>query len=171
MPAIETGTVNEGAGRSLALADTLSNFMVVNNNIKGNEEKTKLAKEFVKFFYLDSSLQSTTMETGVPIAVDYEITDEQFASMDHYPQSVWSVYKQSKDTNQYVSPYSANPIFYNNEAKFSFKTTKYFFNTKIGDIEVSTPFEAYTQRSATAQSYFEGMKITQSQWTSTYNKD
>ena len=171
MPAIETGTVNEGAGRSLALADTLSYCMVVNNNIKGNAEKTKLAKEFVKFFYLDSSLQATTMEVGVPVAMKYDLTDEQFASLDHYPQSVWSVYKQSKDTNQYVSPYSANPIFYNNESKFAFKTTKYFFHSTIGGIEVGTPFEAFTQRGATAQEYFEGMKITPSVWTSTYNKD
>ncbi|MBE5751982.1 MAG: hypothetical protein E7357_06175 [Clostridiales bacterium] len=166
LPAKEEGTVNENEGTSPALADALDYYFVVNNRIKGNTEKEKLTKEFLQFFYSDWGLQKITETNGVPMALKYEMDSAVLANMDNYPQSVWAIYKQAKDANNYVTPMSNNPIYLNNTKKFAIKSTGYFSQSVVNGITRMTPWEGFTAKSnvATAQSYFEGMKITASTW-------
>lgn len=170
LPGVELGTINEGEGSNIALCDSMYYYMIVNNNIKNDAEKVALAKAFVEFFYRESSLQTVNMAVGVPCAVKYELTPEQYASMDNYPQSLWDVYDFSKDNDYYSTALSASPIFLKNTSKFSFKTTCDFFNSRIAELEVSVPYHAFVYNGATARTYFEGMKIDENNWTSKYNK-
>ena len=170
LPGVEFGTINENKGSSIALCDSMYYYMIVNNNIKNDAEKVSLAKAFVEFFYRDSSLQTVTTTSGVPCALKYELKPEQYEAMDNYPQSLWDVYDFSKDNNNYATALSANSVFLKNTSKFSFKTTGDFFNSRITDIERSVPYQAFWYNNATAETYFTGMKITQNNWSSTYNK-
>lgn len=166
LPAKEEGTVNENEGTTPALADTLDYYLVVNNRIKGDAEKEALTKAFLQLFYSDWGLQKITETNGVPMALKYEMEATALAKMDNYPQSVWSVYKQAKDANCYVTPMSNNPVYLNNTKKFAIKSTGNFLQTVVNGMTRTTPWEAFTASSntATAQSYFEGMKITASSW-------
>ena len=168
LPAQEYGTVTEHNGTAITLADSLDYYLVANNNIKGNTEKEKLVEEFVKMFYLDASLQQTNVTTGMPLALKYELTQEQYNGLDNYPQSLWDIYKLSKDTGAYVTPLSSNPIFYNNTGKFCFKSTGTRFNSIINGIERANTYVAFAQYGATAKEYFEGMKIGLATWNSNY---
>ena len=166
LPAKEEGTVNENEGRAPALSDALDYYLVVNNRINGNAEKEKLTKEFLQFFYSDWGLQKITETNGVPMALKYEMDSGVLANMDNYPQSVWQVYKQAKDADYYVTPMSDNPIYLNNTRWFAFKSLSYFSQSTVNGITRATPWEGFTANSntATAQSYFEGMKISTSKW-------
>ncbi|MBQ4053497.1 MAG: hypothetical protein IJD33_04075 [Clostridia bacterium] len=170
LPAKEYGTVEENEGTTITLADSLDYYLVANNNIKGNTEKKKLVEEFVKMFYLDESLQQTNVTTGMPLALKYDLKKEQYDSLDNFPQSLWDIYKLSKDSDSYVTPLSANPIFYNHTDKFCFKSTGTRFHSVIGGIERANTYTAFMEYDATAKSYFEGMKIGQTNWNSNYLK-
>lgn len=171
LPAKEEGTVNEGEGTMPALADALDYYLVVNNRIKGNKEKEDLTKAFLQFFYSDWGLQKITETNGVPMALKYEMDGGVLATMDNFPQSVWKVYKQAKDANSYVTAMSNNPIYLNNTKKFAIKSTGNFLQTVVNGITRLTPWEGFTasNNTATAQSYFEGMKISASTWASYLN--
>ena len=164
MPSIEYGTISENEGRSLTLVDGAKFGLVVNNNIKGNTEKEKLAKAFVQLFYEDASLQKMNTTTGIPMEVKYELTQEQYDSLDYYQQGIWDMYNNSKKNNMYVTPMSSNLVFLRNENKFLWKTTTQFFDSVINGMTRSYPCIAFWEYNATAKSYFEGMKITQSAW-------
>lgn len=171
LPAIETGTVNENEGSTIVLADAFNIYAAVNNNIKDDAEKVMLAETFVKFMYEDASLQLMNTTTGVPVAVNYELTETQKAGLDNYPRSLWDIYDFSKDNGAYATTMSANSVFMNHTDKFGFKTTTKFFTSYIGGIEYSYPNVTFWNGKANAKTYFEGMKLTANEWTTTYYKN
>ncbi len=168
LPAIETGTITENNGYSLTLTDNLEYYLVVNSKVARNEEKLKLAEAFIKFMYTDEILQEMTVASGIPFALKYEMGDK-LDEMENYEKSLWNAYKVAKDGGTYVTPLSGNPIFQNQNEKFAMKTTKNFFNSKIGGLEKSTPHTTFWNNEATAKTYFQGMEITESIWNSVYN--
>ena len=172
LPAVEQGTINENEGNSIALADCLDYYLVVNNNIKGDSEKEQLVESFIKMMYSDECLQAMTATVGVPFALKYEMEDSYYNSMSSYQQSCWDIYDFSKDNGEYVTPQSANEIFLSNTSKFCFKTTQLFFNTYLDGIEYSIPYQAFspTGKGATARQYFEGMAISLNDWNAKFNK-
>ncbi len=168
LPSKETGTVNEGEGKPVALADALDYYLVANNNIKGDAEKEKLIKEFVKFMYSDAQLQSMTVSTGIPFALKYDLTDEQYGGLDNYKRSLWDAYKYSKNNGTYVTPMSDSLIFLNNTELFSFKTTNKMFHSTVDGKERNSAYAAFTQYNISANDYFKGMWISSSDWTTKY---
>ena len=168
MPSKETGTVNEGEGKVAVSADRFYFYLLANNNIKGNTEKEKLVQEFVKFMYSDAQLQSMTIDTGMPIALKYDITDTQYQGLDNYKKGLWDAYKYSKDNDNYVTPMSDSRIFLNNTDIFSFKTSLKMFASFVAGIERTTPYSAFTQYNISAKDYFEGMWIGNSDWSAKY---
>ncbi len=168
MPSKETGTVNEGEGKVVTSADRFYFYLLANNNIKGNTEKEKLVKEFVKFMYSDAQLQSMTVDTGLPIALKYDLIDTQYQGLDNFKKSLWDAYKYSKDNDNYVTPMSDSLICLNNMDLFSFKTTNKMFNSYVGGVERSVPYTAFTQYNISAKDYFEGMWISSSDWSTKY---
>ncbi|MBQ8658522.1 MAG: hypothetical protein IJ506_05245 [Clostridia bacterium] len=168
LPSKETGTVNEKEGKTVALADALDYYLVANNNIKGNAEKEKLVREFVKFMYSDAQLQNMTVDTGIPFALKYDLTDAQYEGLDNYKQSLWDAYKYSKDNGTYVTPMSDSLIFLNNTDVFSFKTTNRMFHSYVNGVERNNAYAAFTQYGVSAKDYFKGMWISSSDWSSKY---
>ena len=166
LPGQETGTVNEGEGRTTAIADGLSCYFVVNNNIKGNSVKEELASKFIKYCYEDANLQMFTQTCGMPVAVDYDLTPEQYNSIDTYKQSCWDVFKAAVDANEYLPPVAGNKTYMDNYMQFGYSTQTNFFDSKIAGTlrtEMRTLFKSYT-----AEEYFAGRAISASDWISKY---
>lgn len=168
MPSIETGTINVGEGKAPAIGDGLYHLIVVNNNIKGHSVKEKLAKEFLKFCFEDSTLQMFTMSSGLPVSVEYELEDKQYKSMDKFYQSLWDVFSASKKGNNFLSPVSGNKIFMTNFKSLAFSTAADTFWSEIDGTAHETMRHAVVAGKNYKQ-YFEGMKISESTWNSKYN--
>jgi len=167
LPAIETGSVEEGSGKAPAISDCLEFYVQANNNIKKDAEKEKLVKEFIKFFYTESSLQLATKTLGLPFGVKYQMDNTD--NMSPYAKSLWSIYKKAMDADGYVTPMSTNKVFANNITRFSIKTTKGFPGSpKIGETQ---PYYAFSKSSPrTVKEYLNGMEITEAEWNTSYNK-
>lgn len=168
MPCIELGTVNEGEGKPTAISDGMNYTMVVNNNIKGNAEKEAVATEFLKFCYRDDSLQTVTSVGGIPVSVKYEMTQEQYDAMPKYKQSLWDIYDSAKDTDNYLEPVGGNLIYLSNPNQFGFSTQTDFFASYIDGLKENKPRDVFAAGHS-AKDYFNGMKISQSDWNTKFN--
>jgi hypothetical protein len=168
LPSKETGTVNENEGKPVALADALDYYLVANNNIKGDAEKEKLLKEFIKFMYTDEQLQNMTVNTGIPFALKYNLETTQYNSLDNYKKSLWNAYKYSMDNDTYVTPMSDSLIFLNNTELFSFKSTNKMFYSVVNGVERNNAYNAFTEYKISAKDYFKGMWISSSDWNTKY---
>ena len=168
MPGQELGTVNENQGKPTAISDAMNYTMVVNNNIKGNAEKEAVAKEFVKFCYRDDNLQTATSVGGIPIAVDYEMPENVYSSMPKYKQSLWDLYDTAKDSGDFLAPVGGNLIYLSNPNQFGFSIQASFFHSIINGLEESKPQDAFATGKS-IKDYLEGMKISQSDWTTKFN--
>lgn len=165
LPRFVSGTVTEG---NQVLADLAYSYCVINGNLAENETVAHIAKEFVKFAYKEDNLQAFTAKTGVMRGLEYKLTDEQVASMSVFNQTMYNLRKDA----DVVQPVSASEIFVNNQAAFSWNIGKDFWASTINNSEVKYPFTVLKQGSShkSAKEYFEGMKITQEKWNSSYGK-
>ena len=167
MPSIEKGTINEGEGKAPGVVDGLYHLIVVNNNIKGNAVKEKIAKEFFKFCFEDKTLQMFTKSTGIPVAVDYEMDDESYKSMDKYYKSLWDVFSASRKGNNFLSPVSGSKIFMTNFLSFGCSTATDTFWSHIDDVDYETMRHAVVA-GKTQKQYFEGLQISKNTWDTKY---
>ena len=169
MPGQELGTVNENEGSAPAVADSLSNYLVVNKNITGDAKKVEVAEKFLKFVFQDSSLQKYTTIANMPNAVKYNITDAQYDSMCTYGKSTWDIYKAAKEANNWTSAVSGSLTYLQNPVQFKFGTAYYFFNTKLANGQsVELPKTAFREKGLNAKDYFLGMAISESAWNTQY---
>ena len=164
LPAKEYGTVTENNGTTQLVADAFLYYLVVNAKVANNPEKLDLAKDFIKFMYSNEMLQEMTLATGIPFALKYDLTEEQFNSMDTLSQSFWSVYKGAKDNDAYITGLSLSPIFMS-DTKFSFKTTTNAFKSMVNGAETEDALAYfYGNKNCSAKDFFEGMYIDEDGW-------
>ena len=165
LPAKEYGTVTEHNGTTQLVVDSLQYYLVVNAKVANNPEKLALAKDFVKFMYTDEILQEMTLASGIPFALNYDLTNEQYGSMNKLSQSFWDVYKAAKDSDAYITGMSLHPVFMRNTKRFSFKTTNDAFKSKVNGQETGDAITYfYNNRSCSAKDYFMGMTIDTNAW-------
>jgi hypothetical protein len=160
LPGVISGQVDETNGVKNTVYDTLSSFAFINANIKDNPNKVRLAKLFLQFCYKDENLQDFTLTTGVPKGVDYELTAEQYNSLNYYYKSIYDI-KQNSDV---VFPYSNSNIFVKHTADFLLQGP--VFQSTINNKTYTNLYSALMDTTANnnAKQYFNGMKITESQW-------
>jgi hypothetical protein len=165
LPAKEYGTVTENNGTTQLVVDALQYYLVVNAKVAKNAEKLAIAKDFLKFMYSDEILQEMTVASGIPFALNYDLTDAQYESMSSLTKSFWDVYKGAKDTDAYITGISLHPVFLRNTRKFSFKTTLDAFKSRVNGAETSDALGYfYNNKSCSAKDFFTGMTITSSAW-------
>ena len=170
LPIQELGTVTEGNGRKATVADGFYNYFVVNGNIKNDPVKVDLTTKFIKYCYEDASLQNSTMLSGSPVGVDYELEETQYNSMDTYKKSLWDIYSVGRQNKTYLTPVSGSKIFYNNYNTFAISKDSTYFNTTINGINYQYPRLVFNlAQNNTARDYFNGMKISQTEWNSYKN--
>ena len=171
LPAKECGTVNENQGTAPSVADSLSNYLVVNKNITGDAKKIEVAEKFLKFVYENASLQKYTTIAQMPAAVRYDMPKAQYDTMDTYGKSTWDIYKAAMDANNWSSTVSDSLIFLQNPVRFKFGTSYHFFHTTTSEgASVELPKVAFQEKGMSAMDYFQGMAISESAWNSLYNK-
>lgn len=166
LPVQAEGQVQEGKGRKNTMVSPLLAYSYVNGNIRNDEVKVKLAKEFLKFLYTDKELQNFTLSTNCAKGVNYELTVDQQAKLTNFGKSLYTM-KQASDI---VEPVSASPIYVNTSLKFRFANDSDFFVLRD-----STGREYFNLKAATdaGKSYTEvflyGRK-TESEWRASYSK-
>lgn len=160
LPGVFSGEVNETNGVKNVVYDSLLSFAFINANIKDNPNKVRLAKLFLQYCYKDENLQDFTVTTGVAKGVDYELTQQQYDSLNYYFKSLYDV-KQNSDI---VFPFSDSEIFVQHTADFSFSES-IFFST-INSKQYTNLYAALIDKSVnvTAKDYFNGTKILKSNW-------
>lgn len=159
LPSQISGTVTEGNGKKLTLADEALAYAFINANIANDTNKVKLAKEFLKFCYTDINLQKFTVETGMLRPLKYELTPQQYNSMDYYYRTMYDIRMQS-DVCYAIAD---SPIYINKQSKFLYQHGIYFTTTinNRSFICVKTAFE----EGFTAKQYFDSLRITEDVWT------
>lgn len=164
LPSKVSGTVTEANGREFFLVDEANSYVVINANIKNDTNLVKLAKEFVKYCYTDANLQLFTTTENTYKAVQYELTDAQYAASNKYLKSIADVRGNGSNV---VRPISDSKIFVNAQSSFTFMHGEAFGST-VGGTSYTTPLRAFTS-GKTLKEYFEGMRISQSVWNSKYS--
>jgi hypothetical protein len=155
--------VEEGKGKSIVLGDGLANYMVINNNVKNNPVKKELAELFFKYCYEEASLQQFTLTTGLPVAVDYEITEAQYNGTCNYWKSLWDVYSTALKNNSYCTTVGGSKIFLANRPSFAFNTGSGFCTSTVNGIKYED-VRAGVKAKLSAKDYFLGLKISEDKW-------
>ncbi len=166
LPVQLTGQVTEGNGKKNTLFDGLSAYSFINSSIKDNPVKVEIAKKFLQFCYTDAEMIAFTEETGIFRGVQYNIDDDTLNNMNKYAQNLYTIRKAS----DVIHPISDSRIYVNAQSKFSYKVADgSAWNSTISNTSYTYPLRAYLEKK-TAIQYFDGMKITQSDWNDMYSK-
>lgn len=160
LPSKLTGRVKEGEGSKSVFSDYISSYGAINANIDSN--KVALAKNFLRFAYSDSWLESFTEITGIARGLSYSVSEEALSNMTPFARSAWNMHLESDS----VYPHSSAKIFINNESTL----TNEFWVSKIGAESHERPFTPF-KNGKTAQEYFTGMAYTEATWKEKYGKD
>ncbi len=174
LPAQETGTVQENKGTTQLVADAMQYYLVVNAKLANNPEKLALAKDFLKFMYTDTMLQEMTLVSGIPFALNYQLTDAQYKSMNTLSQSFWDVYEKAMKADSYLTCIGTSTVFKRNTARFSFKSTNDAFTATVDGAETGDILSYFYNKMKQNASYsveavFNGMCISSEAWKE-YNK-
>ena len=90
---------SESEGKDLCFLDLSHTFVAINSNIADNPELREAAKDFVRFIYSENELKEFTVETGMPRAINYELTAEQKQSMPGFYERLWELRDNKKGDN------------------------------------------------------------------------
>lgn len=106
---------NDKIGESRTTMTTEVTMGFIKSSI--NPNKINLAKTFLAFCYEDAQLALFNTITGIPAALDYELSSEGLATLSEYGRSLYEA------RNLSVQPYSTNPIFLNNFTNLRMEST------------------------------------------------
>ena len=166
LPRQISGQVTEGNGKKNTLYDQLSAWAFVNGNIKNNEAKVKMAKAFLQFCYTDSELVEFTKVTSSYKSVNYEISESDLEQMSNYGKSIIKLRSES----DVIRPYSAHPIFLNNQSFFNNCVTSLStWKSTIGATTYSYPHLAFKDGKGVVD-YFNGLAISSTNWNELFSK-
>ena len=168
MPSQETGTVNENQGKPVVVADGQGSHLFVNNNIKDDPETLEVAKKFIQMCFENDSLETVVAKTGLPVAVDYEVSPESYNQMNHYAQSLWDVYSAALKNKSYCTPFSGSKLFLANFPTFKFDTGGWC-TYKSGASSYST-VRLGVLAGLSAEEYFLGTGISKEDWDRNYGQ-
>lgn len=166
LPVQYEGTVTEGNGQKNTVMETLNSFAFINAKYKDDEVICKLAKMFLQFCYTDEALVDFSVTTGVPKGVSYDIPEDRLAEVDNYFQRD---ILETKLTSDVVYPYSANPIFVNNQKSFMFLMHGEVWQSTV-DRQTFANYYVANKVGITAKDYFLNSFTEKSDWEEKYAK-
>lgn len=166
LPVQANGQVTEGNGRKNTMVSPLLSYSYINGNIKNDEEKVKVAKEFMKFLYTDKELQNFTLSTNCAKGVEYNLTSEQLSHLNHFAKSLYEM----RQSCEVVEPVSDSKIYLAASLKFYFAGGSDIFLLKSASgTEYLTLYDAVNAGVNWKEAFLYGRK-TQSYWDSTYSR-
>ena len=142
------------------LVNEANSYVVINANIKTNENLVNLSKLFLKYCYTDENLQLFTQESNCFKGVNYEIEGEQYEKLDRYTQSIVDLRK----SNTVIVPMSNSPVYLADQTNFFFQHC-FYFKTKTNASAIGA-----IKGNKSMKSFFEEMQIGEAQWTSAYSQ-
>lgn len=118
--------------------------------------KQDLAKKFLKYFCTDKALRAYNVTTGIGLAYDYDLSEEEYAGLSYYARNIYDIFKSDKIIKNKEDRLS--DVFKNRQGKHY----PYFYSSNCingGKDEVSCPFTTfYSYPGKSAEDYFNGMK-------------
>lgn len=172
LPSVDKGThkdVQENVN-SYTMLDTGRCYMMVNaNTVGGNEALTRLAKEFVKFAYTDTSLEEFTVTTGTAKGVMYTISEEAEEKLPYFNRSLWDMRQRAVENDVFFLPIGTSDLF---KAAQSLVTPKLsLWDSKVGNETFDSPIDTFKALDGlTAVQYFKGIPVSASEWKASYEE-
>lgn len=163
LPRYESGAVDGNI--TLSMTSNVTSYVMINANIKDNQEALDTAKELVRFCASDEMLQDFTIITGASKAYKYDLTTEQEERLSSYGQAFWSMRKNAK----VIYPLSGNALFINNQSNFAFNIGGDFWSSELSNGSSKIPLDKIMSGTS-AKEYFLGMKMEQSVWNTRYSQ-
>lgn len=166
LPVQYTGSVTEGKGQKNTVLESLESFAFINAKFKDDPVVLDLAKKFLQFCYTDEELVEFSVTTGIPKGVTYEISEDAMAKVDNYFQQDILHTKMNSDV---VYPYSANPIFVNNQGDFMFLMHGNVWSATVSGQTFSNYYAA-NKSGITAKDYFQSSFVSKDTWNDKYSE-
>lgn len=165
LPVQYEGSVTEGNGKKNTVMENLCSFAFINAKYKDNEVILDLAKKFLQFCYTDESLVEFSVTTGLPKSMNYDIPEEKLALVDNYFQRD---VLETKLTSDVVYPYSANPIFMNDQSQFLFNQGGPPWAATYDGGRATTSFLTALKTGVSAKDYFFAASTDEETWNEKY---
>lgn len=147
MPKISTDRL----GKPTLIYDTNGSLCFINGNMT-DQNKIKLAKEFLKFASTDQSLIEFTTLTGCTKCYNYDLGDE-MDSLSYFSRSIYEVSSNSEFAYSYSPSYEVR-----NQIKEVTPRIKEYY-TQIDDNVYNIPAQAFIFKNVNALDYFNGIKV------------
>lgn len=164
LPVQYKGSVTEGNGKKNTVLESLNSFAFINAKYKDNAVILDLAKKFLQFCYTDESLVEFSVTTGLPKGLNYTIPEDKLALIDNYFQRD---ILETKLTSDVVYPYSANPIFMNDQSEFMFNQGAAVWAAAY-DGRATTSFLTALKTGVSAKDYFFAASTDEEEWNNRY---
>ena len=165
LPVQYSGSVTEGSGRKNTVMDTLNSFAFINARYEEDEVISGLAKLFLQYCYTDEQLVEFSITTGIPKGVAYDIPEDKLNEVDNYFQK--SILKMKLESDV-IYPYSANPIYINNQGNFMYMHTASPWSSVVDNMKFGNYYAAYKKK-ITAKEYFIGSFVSKDEWEKSYS--
>lgn len=164
LPVQYKGSVTEGNGKKNTVLESLNSFAFINAKYKDDAVILDLAKKFLQFCYTDESLVEFSVTTGLPKGLNYTIPEDKLALVDNYFQRDILATKLTSDV---VYPYSANPIFMNDQSEFMFNQGAAVWAAAY-DGRATTSFLTALKTGVSAKDYFLAASTDEEEWNNRY---
>ncbi len=123
-------------------------------NAKVAEFKIPLIELFFKYICSDDALRQYTVETGLPMAMDYELNETDFDKITNFSTQFWNIRKSADKVYSFYSTDIENSTYYE-----SIKNIEQFSASKMANGTGTYTFFASSCHfeDVTAREYFEGL--------------
>ena len=148
MPKATPDKVGEGA----TYADTNYTLAFIRKDIG---EKEEIAKKFLQFCFTEESNRKFNQITGVPRDLDYELTQEEYQSLDAFSQSVYDLVKNGSEGGGVVYPFSNNAFF--KRKSQSLISWSSMYKAYIDGTKYDNLLEMFRTKHFTAEQVFHGV--------------
>ncbi len=100
----------DAVARPTSYIDISQCYLYVNKKIADTVEMETAVKEFVAFLYTEPQLQAFTVETGMPRAIEYDLTEAQKEAMGNFYRRMWETRKTDGSNVIYCSGTTASYV-------------------------------------------------------------
>ncbi len=160
MPVNLEKTVTENNGEPATILSVSNSYLIVNANIKDNEEVVSAVKDFIRFYYSEKELSRTTVDLGLTKRLNYEILDSDKVSFPKYCQSLWNVRK----SGNVVRIIGSTETFKNEKGLFQ----RGFIDGAFGAVGYRSCFSEIYNNTKTARDCFESQMVDKNTWNGYY---
>ena len=169
--ALPTSYYTAGAqGQDVCLLDISQTYTVINGNIANNAELREAAKDFVRFLYSDYELRAFTVETGMPRAINYDLTPEEQASLPYFYQRLWELRDNNFGSNL-VMLSGTTSAFKQTWASIVIHLTSDNLSPYAKNSSAFPHFRRNSANPKGTRTIFEDLQISQSAWNAIYKED